>query len=91
MTQQSTTRLLSTIAREIISDWTKPSPYAKPYISAMAELASIEDKYYYDDARSVVLYFLANAQSWRGECARRIKQELKEMLDARARAQQKGN
>ena len=32
------------------------------------------------DGRSIVLYFLANAQQWRGPDARRIKAELKSML-----------
>ena len=37
--------------------------------------------YYYDSAESVVLYFLANAQGFRGEDARRIKAELNSMLN----------
>jgi hypothetical protein len=46
----------------------------------MCSLTTMQDKYYYDDARSVVLYFLANAGTWKGEAARRIKAELKTML-----------
>jgi hypothetical protein len=42
-------------------------------------LNSIDDKYGYDSARSIVNYFLANAGTWRGEVARRIKKELKGM------------
>lgn len=68
------------IAREIRADWKKVSPYAAPYLSAMFSLRTIEDNYLYDSAYSVVSYFLANAGSWRGETARRIKAELKEML-----------
>jgi hypothetical protein len=34
-----------------------------------------------DDARGIVMYFLANAGTWRGENARRIKAELKGMLN----------
>jgi hypothetical protein len=30
-----------------------------------------------DDANGIILYFLANASSWRGDTARRIKAELK--------------
>lgn len=71
------TRSLSTIAREIRSDWAKPYFGAVPYLDAMATLDSIEDNYYADDARSVVLYFLSNATTWKGETARRIKAELK--------------
>jgi hypothetical protein len=47
----------------------------------MHHLDTMRDKYYYDDAQSVVLYFLANAGTWKGEAARRIKAELKTMLN----------
>ena len=40
---------------------------------------SIEQNYYFDSGRSVVLYFLANAGTWRGDAAREIKKELKAM------------
>ena len=74
------TRSLSTIHREISNDWVKPFYGAVPYLDAMRHLDTMRDKYYYDDAKSVVLYFLANAGTWRGEAARRIKAELKTML-----------
>lgn len=68
------------IAREIRKDWgAKVSVYAKPYLDAMMCLDSIDDNYYLDSAKSVVLYFLCNAGTWRGETAKRIKKELKEM------------
>ena len=79
----STTRSLSTIANEIRQDWTKVNFAAKPYLSAMAGLDSISDSYGYDDARSIVLYFLSNASSWRGDNAKRIKAELKAMANRR--------
>lgn len=72
-------RPLYEIAREIRKTWTKVSPYADEYLRAMERLNSIDDYYYFDTAKSVVLYFLSNAQGWRGEDARRIKAELKEM------------
>ena len=72
-----TARPLHTIAREIRTDWQKPYFGAVPYLDAMSELESIADKYYDDSARSVVMYFLANASTWRGENAKRIKAELK--------------
>jgi hypothetical protein len=75
---QPVKRSLSTIASEIRKDWgSKVNFAAKPYLSAMAGLDSIDDQYGYDDARSIVLYFLSNASSWRGENAKRIKAELK--------------
>jgi hypothetical protein len=46
----------------------------------MAEMNSIEDDYGCDSGRSVVRYFLANASTWRGPAARRLKAELKGML-----------
>jgi hypothetical protein len=46
----------------------------------MDDLYSIEDKYIFDSAKSVIRYFLANATSWKGEVAREIKQELKDMV-----------
>lgn len=73
-------RTLHEIAREIRKDWTKVNYAAKPYLDAMASLDSIEDKYHYDSGKSVVLYFLSNASSWRGENAKRIKQELRSMV-----------
>lgn len=73
-------RPLSAIAAEIREDWTRPYFGAVPYLSAMAELDSVRDAYYADSAASVVRYFLANAQTWRGEKARAIKAELKAMV-----------
>ena len=34
----------------------------------------------FEDAESIVTYFLANATYWRGEDAKRIKTELKSMI-----------
>ena len=72
-------RSLSEIAREIKKDWTKVYFGAVPYLAAMSSLNSINDNYGMDDAKSIVLYFLSNASSWRGETAKRIKVELKKM------------
>jgi hypothetical protein len=74
------TRPINVIAREIALDWKKPYFGAVPYLQAMHSLSSINDDYFDDDARSVVLYFMSNATTWRGETARRIKAELKEIL-----------
>jgi hypothetical protein len=46
----------------------------------MHQLNSIDDNYHYDTGKSVVRYFLANASTWRGDTARKIKAELKAML-----------
>ena len=76
----STTRTLRIIAADIRMHWPNVNYAAKPYLDAMRALNTINDRYYADDARSVVLYFLSNASTWRGEDAKRIKAELKEML-----------
>jgi hypothetical protein len=72
-------RPLYAIAREIRADWKKVSPYAAPYLDAMSTLTSTDDNYGWDSGYSIVCYFLANAGSWKGETARRIKAELREM------------
>ena len=78
-TQKTQVRALSVIANEIRKDWKNVSPYARPYLDAMATLGSIEENYMWDSGKSVVLYFLSNATTWRGEVAKRIKKELKMM------------
>ena len=74
------TRTLGTIARDIRTHWKKPYFGAVPYLEAMGTLEGLDDQYGLDDARSIARYFLANAGTWRGEDARRIKAELKAML-----------
>jgi hypothetical protein len=68
------------IAAQIEDDWKKVNYGARPYLDAMRSLDSIKDNYYADSGSSVVLYFLANAGSWRGDEARRIKRILREMV-----------
>lgn len=46
----------------------------------MLTLDEVEDVYILDTAESIVLRFLANAEGWRGDNARRIKSELRHML-----------
>lgn len=72
-------RNINTIANEILRDWKKPYFGAVPYLNAMLSLNSINDNYYYDSGKSIVLYFLANSGTWRGETAKRIKTELKNL------------
>lgn len=71
------------IAYEIKRIWNPISPYAKPYLDAMIELNSINDHYMFDSGKSIILYFLANAGSWRGNDARRIKSELKALCNSK--------
>ena len=68
------------IAREIRADWKPVSPHARPYLEAMSFLYDVSDYFFADSGKSVILYFLANASTWRGETARRIKEELKNIV-----------
>lgn len=68
------------IAREIRKDWLKVNYGAVPYLNAMDTLDKMTDSFYCDSAYSVVAYFLANAGTWRGETAKRIKKELNAMI-----------
>lgn len=72
-------RPLYEIANDIKKDWKNVNFAAKPYLEAMSTLTSIDDNYMFDSAKSIVIYFLSNAGSWRGETAKRIKAELKAM------------
>ena len=72
-----TVRPLHVIARDIYQSWPKVNYAAKPYLEAMRDLSSINDRYGYDDARSIVLYFLSNAASFKGDTAKILKLELK--------------
>jgi len=70
-------RSIRSIALDIRREWIKVNYAAKPYLDAMLELNSINDKYGFDNARSIILYFLSNASSFRGERAKALKAELK--------------
>ncbi|HEY8310546.1 MAG TPA: hypothetical protein VIG47_08320 [Gemmatimonadaceae bacterium] len=76
-------RTLKRIAQDIRLDWGNKMYFgAKPYVDAMATLDSIEQPYFEDSGESIVLYFLANAQTWKGPVARMIKEELKAIVKA---------
>lgn len=66
------------IAQDIRRDWgIKVNFAAKPYLAAMLSLESKKDMYGADSGDSIILYFLTNASSYRGETAKRLKAELK--------------
>lgn len=73
---------LGQIATIIRQDWKKMYFGAVPYLEALECLDSIDDEFGEDDAKSIVAYFLANAQSWRGETARLVKAKLNALLKA---------
>lgn len=71
---------ISKIARDISRDWKNVNYAAKPYLQAMYSLDTVNDKFYQDDARSVVSYFLANASGYRGATAKAHKAALKSIV-----------
>jgi hypothetical protein len=81
-------RDLCDIAAEIDQLWATEKvsantrAYTLPYRNAMRTLCKITDSYGHDSAREIVLYFLSNCTNWRGENARRIKAELKKILES---------
>lgn len=78
-------RKISEIAADIQANWPKPYFGAEPYIRAMALLKSPHDAFGLDSAASILRYFLANAQTWRGPDARRVKAEIKQLLKESSR------
>jgi hypothetical protein len=80
-------RKLHEIADDIFAGWkalrTRGEMHpAWGYADAMRSLDTLNDRYFADGARDIVQRFLAEARTWRGEDARRIKDELKALLDA---------
>lgn len=75
-------KIAADIDRDIgLGKWSaRANCYAMPYLQAMRELNAMSDRYGCDSAQSIVAYFLANAQTWKGETARQIKAELKGMI-----------
>lgn len=78
--KQTRVRKISDIAKEIQEDWKNVSIHAKPYLTAMLKIDSIDSMYKADHAAGIVAYFLNNARGWVGENARRIKKELNSMV-----------
>lgn len=85
-------RTFSEIAQEVTTLWQKK--YGKelpwslkcslPYLEALLECHTTDKDamYYCETIESVVVYFLANLTYWKGEDAKRIKTELKDMIKA---------
>lgn len=71
--QRMTIAALADVTRR---DWKKVYFGAVPYLEAMRSLTSVQDNYGMDTGRSVVTYFLCNAQTWHGPIAKAVKKEL---------------
>ena len=65
------------IADVIRKDWKKVYFGAVPYLDALRSMTNVVDNYGDDSGKSIVLYFLANAATWRGPVAKAVKEELK--------------
>lgn len=75
-----TPRAIYSIAADITREWKNVYFGAIPYLNAMKSLNTISEDYYEDSAESVIIYFLANASTFRGEQARALKLELNNLL-----------
>jgi|SRR5579862_684237 len=77
-------RKIREITKDIKKHWGRPYFGAKPYLEAMSSLGTIDQKYGSETAREIVERFLANASTFKGNEARDLKAELREILDASA-------
>lgn len=73
-------RKIYQVAADIKNEWKNVNYAAQPYLDAMICLYDADDMYFDDSAKTVVVYFLANANSFRGEKARALKAELKQII-----------
>ena len=76
-TRKIDNRSLSQIALDIKKDWGVVDKKAEQYLNVMRTLKSIDDKHGFDSGKLIVVQFLFNAQSWRGEVAKATKIELR--------------
>jgi hypothetical protein len=77
-------RKVKEVAKEICAAWDNVHYAAKPYLDAMLEIDDVRDNFEQESGKSIVRYFLANASSFRGPHAKRLKAELKELLGGKA-------
>lgn len=77
-------KTIADLAKLIRKDWALPNYAAVPYLDAMLELKTVNDKFGMDSGEGIILRFLSNASSWRGDMARAIKAELRLRLKAGA-------
>jgi hypothetical protein len=68
------------IAEEILNDWQAPYFGARPYLAAMLTINNELENYGQDTAKTVILYFLSNASTYRGSKAKELKSELKTLI-----------
>jgi len=80
--QQTNIRSLKEIAKDIKKHWQTPNHFASYWITMLETVDKLSDKVTYslNTGKDCATKFLIHAQNWRGEEARRIKNELKQML-----------
>lgn len=76
----SISKLAGIISRDWKRDGKKVYFGAVPYLDAMYSLDSVNDNFGHDSGRSIVTYFLSNAQTWRGPVAKIVKAELNKRI-----------
>ena len=76
-------RTFQQIAKDIKSTWLNVYFGAVPYLEAMLELDTTDPDAMYcnDSAENIALYFLANASTFRGSDAKKLKEELKKLIN----------
>jgi hypothetical protein len=83
-TDQSPTRTVRAIALDILNTWGhgKVNYAAKPYLAALGTMNTRDPAVCYgaEDGKSIALYFLSNASSFRGARAKELKAELKALF-----------
>ena len=73
-------RQIYQIAEDIVKDWKNPHYSAMPYLVVMRRIRTPEEQYMRETGRSIVEYFLENSKSYTGPSAKKLKQELKDLL-----------
>ncbi len=78
-------RKIYQIAQDIKNTWKAQSKNgiyfgAVPYLDAMLTLEDKNSTYGMDSADSIIRYFLANASTFKGEQAKALKTELKQVI-----------
>jgi hypothetical protein len=74
-------RKIYQIAQDVRNEWGNKVYFgAKPYLDAMLTLEDKNSTYGMDSADSIVRYFLANASTFRGDKAKALRAELKQVI-----------
>lgn len=73
-------RAIHEVTSDIRREWPNVHYTARPYLDAMFYLCDKHSKYGLDSASDIVLRFIGNATSFRGERARELKAELKQII-----------